>query len=224
MVLKLLLALIFIGYLIFKAHPELTDQQREALLNAAPIFQNLSLTLEVMKDYSSNNPFYILITFSYLFIFMRTFYLPGVPILMVASPTLFGVYFSLALIPFLEAIGVSGAYLLSREMIAGFVVNWKSEMVYKFCKRVREQKNNIVYYVMFMRISPIFLKPLVNVCSPIAQIPMKYFFLGSLVGCIPMVWIHVEMGNEVKNLQDFGITWTTFISLILLSFLVLVPT
>ena len=111
--------------------------------------------------------------------------MPGAPFLILAAPSLFGFYFSMVLIPLLEAIGTTCAYFLSKEILSGFIIRWKPKMVHNFCKRVESSGSNIFFYVVFMRINPFFLKPLINICAPIAQIPVKHFFLGTFIGYVP---------------------------------------
>lgn len=60
--------------------------------------------------------------------------------------------------------------------------------------------------------------------APIADVPMFPFFFGTLFGLIPSIVVNVQIGAQIDDITNMGISMQTFMGLILLSFVCLIPT
>lgn len=49
-------------------------------------------------------------------------------------------------------------------------------------KRIEDNKENLIYYMLFLRISPLLPNWFINVSAPIVGIPYSYFLFATLFG------------------------------------------
>lgn len=105
------------------------------------------------------------------------------------------------------------------------------QLVLKMNQRIQENRDNLIYYLLFLRISPIVPNWLINVSSPIVGVPFVYFFLATLfgaswvtLGLMPANVLHVKTGLVVKEVESIGFGWKNFLLLFFLAFLALIPT
>lgn len=69
---------------------------------------------------------------------------------------------------------------------------------------MEENKNNMIYYFMFLRLTPIAPNILVNMASGIVGVPFKIYFFGSLIGQMPFSYLYTKMGMMIEQLTKVG--------------------
>lgn len=94
----------------------------------------------------------------------------------------------------------------------------------KFSKMVKAKRDTLYFFMVFLRLTPLIPNWFVNISSPVAGIPLKIFYLGTFVGLMPFNYIHVNTGLTLKNITKFGANMNQTIILVVLSFLMLLPT
>ena len=57
--------------------------------------------------------------------------------------------------------------------------------------RYFENKHNLFYHMLFLRLAPVAPNIFVNAASGVVGIPFKIFFLASFVGQLPFTWLYV---------------------------------
>lgn len=78
--------------------------------------------------------------------------------------------------------------------------------------------------MLFLRFTPLVPNLSVNVSAPIVGLPFKYFFFGTLFGLMPGNIILIRTGLALYELNDINNSLPVIMSLIVLSFVALLPT
>ena len=93
---------------------------------------------------------------------------------------------------------------------------------------MQENKDNLLYFMVSLRLTPLIPNPVVTYASPLVGMPFKTFVLGSFIGLLPAQALHVSTG---QLLEKFGkaeepstIPWQNFLIPFVLSILALAPT
>lgn len=63
--------------------------------------------------------------------------------------------------------GASNCYLLSHTLGRGIVLNKFPDLLLKFNRKIKANKDHLVYYMLFLRLTPLVPNVFVNIASPI---------------------------------------------------------
>ncbi|TPP62138.1 Transmembrane protein 41B variant [Fasciola gigantica] len=135
--------------------------------------------------------------------------IPGSVFMSILLGYLFPFPLALAVVSFCSAVGATCCYLL-----AGFIGS--KLLMYLIPKEIEEcrvliqkYRHAMFFCICLLRISPLIPNWLVNVSSPIIEIPILHFFLGTLVGVVPLSLVFVKAGTVLQELTDMGMTSLT---------------
>lgn len=145
-----------IGFGIYTTLPKFSDSQKDILFQVPQEISTYQQMIHTLKEYASDNTAYMILLHSYLYIFFMSFCIPLTGFLMIASPTLFGTTTAFFVMWALAAVGPSCAYIMSRNILRGWIISWKPSWVLDMCTRVESQKGNLFFYMMFIRVNPLF--------------------------------------------------------------------
>ena len=153
-----------------------------------------------------------------LYVSMQTFALPGTIYLSLLSGALFGVWRGLALVSgkscalpkhsccedsnarlecflayaVVSTLGSATCYTLSCQLgrnLAKLV--WPVE-IEKFAAEVEQRRNDLLNYIIFLRVTPILPNTFINVASPIVNVPLTPFILGEQTFAI-LLGVHIDL-------------------------------
>lgn len=79
--------------------------------------------------------------------------------------------------------------MLSYSLLKGCITKTFPNKVENFFEKIKKNENNLFYYSLFIRITPLVPNMLVNVASPIAGIPLKLFIMTTFIGLMPINFI-----------------------------------
>lgn len=76
-------------------------------------------------------------------------------------------------------------------------------------------KDNLLFYILFLRFTPLVPNVSINVSAPIVGLPFKYFFFGTLIGTataltlglMPGNIIHIRTGLAIQELNDLSTSY-----------------
>ncbi|CDF57813.1 TVP38/TMEM64 family protein [Thermobrachium celere] len=88
------------------------------------------------------------------------------------------------------------AYLLSSLLGGEFVENILKDKIYRINKYI---KNNGLFYMVSLRLIPIFPFDAVSYASGLLKINFKDFVLGTFLGSIPGAFIYTFLGNSLLD-------------------------
>ncbi len=154
---------------------------------------------------------------------MQTFAIPGPLILSIISGALFGKVKGFILVCVVSTLGASGCYLLSSSFARYFVFKFFSKRILQFKHSIEQNKDNLFFYMLFLRITPLLPNWLLNLSSPVVGVPYFYFISATFFGLMPANIMHVSMGSEIATMKQIGFDLRIILFLLLLGFFALIP-
>lgn len=162
-----------------------------------------TLTMELRKV-SNDQLIHVLVLYSLVFLFKQTFAIPGALFLNLLAGALFGII-SLPLNSFLGATGSSFAYLISKSIGPLVVGTCISKPALKgFQATVSENKQNLMVYMITLRIVPLVPGFIVNIASPFVGVDLYTFWVSTFIGLSPFHYICITAGSELSNLESLS--------------------
>ncbi|KAL3638731.1 hypothetical protein CASFOL_016638 [Castilleja foliolosa] len=187
---------------------------------------DLRLLKDHLTSYAQLYPAKFILGYCSTYIFMQTFMIPGTIFMSLLAGALFGVVRGLFLVVFNATAGASSCYFLSK-LIGRPIVNWLwPEKLRYFQAEIAKQREKLLNYMLFLRVTPTLPNLFINLASPIVDVPFHIFFLATVVGLIPASYITVRAGlalgdlQSVKDLYDLK----TLAVLFLIGSVLLIPT
>ncbi|KAL7118150.1 hypothetical protein ACP275_03G117500 [Erythranthe tilingii] len=186
--------------------------------------------LRLLKDhlaiYARVYPAKFILGYCSTYIFMQTFMIPGTIFMSLLAGALFGVVRGLFLVVFNATAGASSCYFLSK-LIGRPIVNWLwPEKLRFFQAEIAKQREKLLNYMLFLRVTPTLPNLFINLASPIVDIPFHIFFLATVIGLVPASYITVRAGlalGELKSVKDLY-DYKTLAILFLIGSILLIPT
>lgn len=109
---------------------------------------------------------------------------------------LFGQILGTCLVIVSAAVGATilflSAKLASEDFLNQKAGPWMSKMKAGF-------QENAFYYLLTLRLIPIFPFVAINLVAAVFQIPLKTFVVGTFIGIIPGSFVFVSIGNALKD-------------------------
>lgn len=136
------------------------------------------------------------------YLFLQTFAIPGSIFLSIVSGYLFPFPVALLLICFCSATGASFCYLLSYLVGRRLVKKYLPERSASWAQKVEKQKDNILGYIIFLRITPFLPNWFINIVSPVIDVQLRPFWLGTFVGVAPPSFIAIQAGTTLQQLTS----------------------
>jgi uncharacterized membrane protein YdjX (TVP38/TMEM64 family) len=79
-------------------------------------------------------------------------------------------------------VGASLCYLLSYLVGRRIVLKYWPEKAAQWAAQVDSHKDHLLNYIIFLRITPMLPNWFINITSPIVDVPLKQFFIGTFLG------------------------------------------
>ena len=120
--------------------------------------------------------------FLYLYTLLQTFAIPGPIFLCLLSPTLFGAVGGYILSLCCSCLGASLCYFLSYSLARSLVLRKFPDLFAKFHRMVNAHRQNLLWYMLFLRLTPLIPNWFVNLASPLVGMPYIYFLGATFFG------------------------------------------
>ncbi|KAH9617663.1 hypothetical protein KSS87_013635 [Heliosperma pusillum] len=146
----------------------------------------------------------VLVGYSVVYIFMQTFMIPGTVFMSLLAGALFGISRGLALVLFTATAGASSCYFLSKLIGRPLVFLLFPDKVTFFQEQVAKRRQNLLNYMLFLRVTPTLPNTFINLASPIVNVPYHIFFLATFIGLIPAAYVTVRAGITLGELRSIG--------------------
>lgn len=124
----------------------------------------------------------ITIILSLNFYSLQTFAIPGSLFLSVLSGFLFDFPVALTLVCFCSALGASLCYLLSQLVGRRLVRYYFPERAIAWSQEVNKHRSNLLFYMLFLRITPFLPNWFINLVAPVIGVPLLPFAVGTFFG------------------------------------------
>ena len=143
----------------------------------------------------------------------------------ILSGALFGGVQGFFLVCFCATTGACLCYTMSIILGKNLIRKYFSLRLSQFQASLDKNRDDLIYYLLFLRVTPLLPNWFINISSPLLNVPLSKFALATFLGLMPMNVMHVKTGLMLNDLQSVGgIDLKTVAMLFGIGFLVLLPT
>ncbi|KAG6336363.1 hypothetical protein ID866_2720 [Astraeus odoratus] len=221
------LSTILLGGILWIALPTLDENDRSSL-HIPKSFDDLQALNALLKKYRDIYPYRIVICYVITYLFLQAFSLPGSMYLSILGGAVWGIPRALPLACTCVATGASLCYLISAAFGPALltVPKWKDRLD-KWSLKLASQRENIISFLIVLRIAPLPPHWVINVVCPHVGIGLVPFWTSTWLGVFGVTVIHTTIGSgldEMTSAADFHlISWKNFLLLSAVVVGVLIP-
>lgn len=113
---------------------------------------------------------------------LQTFAIPGSLFLSILSGFLFSFPIALTLVCSCSALGATLCYLLSQLVGRRLVKHFFPERAAIWSQQVNKHKNDLLSYMLFLRMTPFLPNWFINLVAPVIGVPLYPFAVGTFFG------------------------------------------
>lgn len=159
-----------------------------------------SFHYELQNQVSENIIYYSLLYF-FSYIIITALSIPGAAVVTLLGAALFGFWWSLLLVSFASTIGATIAFLSSRYLFR----DWINK---KFQDKLTTINNGVekdgVFYLLTLRLIPVFPFFLINLLMGLTKITAKRFYLFSQIGMLPGTMVYLNAGKQLSEITSLS--------------------
>jgi len=172
------------------------------------IYLDLSsvLTLDALKanrdalaTFHAEHQLATVLGFMAVYIVQTALSLPGATILSLSAGFLFGAIMGTVYAVIAATAGAVLAFLVARYLFHEAV---QQRFGSKLVKLNAVLENEGLNYLLFLRLIPIFPFFLINLGAALTKLPLRTFFLGTMVGIIPGGFVYVNAGASLATISS----------------------
>ncbi|UYV67312.1 TMEM41B [Cordylochernes scorpioides] len=184
--------------------------------------RNLGL---VLSRYTGDHFYTVFSGFVVIYIFLQTFAIPGSIFLSILSGYLFPQALALFLVCLCSATGASCCYLISQMVGRPLVNRFWPEKAASWSAEADKHRENFLSYMLFLRVTPFLPNWFINIASPIIDIPLTPFFIGTFFGVAPPSFLAIQTGTTLHDisLAAGSFSWSSFLVIGISAAVVLAP-
>jgi len=195
------------GLHILVQNAPITDSQCHIKMAIPKSMAELTELNLCLRKHYDNNVLYMLTLFSTVYIIKQAFCIPGSVILNLIAGSLFGSGLGLLLVCTLSSIGVSACYLLSKvcgveTFLMNYFPNALSSSKNTMGNLVQNNKHQLWYLLLILRIIPITPNWLLNLLAPVFGIPLWTFMYTTFLGLMPYNYICCQSGETLSSINS----------------------
>ncbi|KAL4622865.1 transmembrane protein 41B [Arapaima gigas] len=213
-----------IMYLVYQNFPELSEDEREKMKIPKDMDDAKALGT-VLSKYKDTYYTQVLIAYFATYVFLQTFAIPGSIFLSILSGYLYPFPLALFLVCLCSGLGASFCYMLSYLVGRPVVYKYLTERAQKWSQQVDKHRAHLINYIIFLRITPFLPNWFINITSPVINVPLGVFFLGTFFGVAPPSFVAINAGTTLYKLTTAGeaVSWNSLAVLGLLAVLSILP-
>ncbi|XP_039719478.1 transmembrane protein 41B isoform X2 [Pteropus medius] len=180
---------------------------------------------KVLSKYKDTFYVQVLVAYFATYIFLQTFAIPGSIFLSILSGFLYPFPLALFLVCLCSGLGASFCYMLSYLVGRPVVYKYLTEKVVKWSQQVERHREHLINYIIFLRITPFLPNWFINITSPVINVPLKVFFIGTFLGVAPPSFVAIKAGTTLYQLTTAGeaVSWNSVFVLMFLALLSILP-
>ncbi|XP_072769460.1 transmembrane protein 41B isoform X2 [Nerophis lumbriciformis] len=156
---------------------------------------------------------------------LQTFAIPGSIFLSILSGYLYPFPLALFLVCLCSGLGASFCYMLSYLVGRPMVYKYLTEKAQKWSQQVDKHRDHLINYIIFLRITPFLPNWFINITSPVINVPLGVFFIGTFLGVAPPSFVAINAGTTLYKLTTAGeaVSWNSLAVLGVLAVLSILP-
>jgi pyruvate/2-oxoglutarate dehydrogenase complex dihydrolipoamide dehydrogenase (E3) component/uncharacterized membrane protein YdjX (TVP38/TMEM64 family) len=127
--------------------------------------------------------------------------IPGATVLTLAAGAVFGLLWGIVLVSFASALGATIAFIVARYLLRDFVRRRFEKQSAAVDAGV---KKDGIFYLLALRLVPIFPFFLINLVMGLTAIPVTTFYWVSQLGMLPGTILYVNAGTQLSQIKTLG--------------------
>jgi len=127
--------------------------------------------------------------------------IPGATVLTLAAGAVFGLLWAVVLVSFASAFGATIAFLLARYVLRDFVRRRFEKQSAAVDAGI---KKDGIFYLLALRLVPIFPFFLINLAMGLTAIPVTTFYWVSQLGMLPGTIVYVNAGTQLSQIKTLA--------------------
>lgn len=159
-------------------------------------FQELKTHKEALLSFVNTHPWQAAGIYFVLYVLVVSLSIPGAAFMSITSGFLFGQWIGTAIVITSATLGAVILFLSARfatpEALTKNAGPWVKSMEQGF-------RENAFFYLLTLRLIPLFPFMAVNLVSAIVQMPLKTFVIGTFLGIIPGSFVFVSIGVALQE-------------------------
>ncbi len=159
-------------------------------------FKMLKLHHEELETYINLYPFISFAIYMGVYITLVGLSIPGATFMTLAGGFLFGQLMGMGLVVISATIGATILFMSTKLASEGFLLRKAGPWIEKMKTGFQE---DAFYYLLTLRLIPIFPFVAINLVAAVFQIPLRTFIIGTFIGIIPGSFVYVSIGNALKE-------------------------
>ena len=203
------LAIVVVAFFVFHGERYLTLDTVKANRDALLAFTNAHYAAALAIGFA-------------VYVVATAFSLPGGLVLSLTAGFLFGRWVGTALVVIAATIGATIIFTAARYLFADAARRRMGALGEKINAGFTE---NALFYLLFLRLVPLFPFFLVNLAPAFTTISVRTFVLGTLIGIIPGSFVFVNLGQTLGRIDSLSglLSTETIAAFVLLGLLALTP-
>lgn len=158
-----------------------------------------------LVDVDAAYPEFCVFAFAFIYILLQSFAIPAPAFMNILSGTLWPYPKAISIIAVTSTIGASNCFTLSKIFKLGSLLRRLQPTRYEsFREKLEEakQRSELLWYIVFLRITPLFPNWAINLLSPALQVPLTYFAAGTFLGYLPVNSLQYMIGKNLADIND----------------------
>ncbi|KAJ0002235.1 hypothetical protein NQD34_002031 [Periophthalmus magnuspinnatus] len=211
-------------YLVYRHFPELSEDEMEKI-KIPKDMEDAKALGTVLSKYKDTYYTQVLVAYFATYIFLQTFAIPGSIFLSILSGYLYPFPLALFLVCLCSGLGASFCYMLSYLVGRPMVYKYLTERAQKWSQQVDKHRDHLINYIIFLRITPFLPNWFINITSPVINVPLGVFFIGTFLGVAPPSFVAINAGTTLYKLTTAGeaVSWNSLAVLGILAVLSILP-
>ncbi|XP_055389564.1 transmembrane protein 41 homolog [Condylostylus longicornis] len=215
------LSALFYVYMMF---PELEESEKQHVKLPWNI-EDAKMLAKVLDRYKDMYYFEVMFGVIVVYIFLQTFAIPGSLFLSILSGFLYNFPIALLIVCCCSAIGATMCYLLSQLVGRRLIKHFWPDRANEWSKHVENHRDNLLSYILFLRMTPLLPNWFINLCAPVIGVPLYPFAVGTFFGVAPPSVIAIQAGKTLHTMtsSNDAFSWTSAFALSVCALLSLLP-
>lgn len=161
-------------------------------------FENLVSNREKLLSYVAENYLLSVTIFCLIYITATALSLPGATVMTLTGALLFS-YTAIIYTVVSATVGATAAFLASRYIAGNWVQTKYADKLERFNT---EFETNGIYYILTLRLIPLFPFFLINIFAGLTKVRTFTFFWTTLIGILPGGFVYVFAGRELSHINS----------------------
>lgn len=176
---------------------------------------------------AAHEPF-ALAVYAYTYMSLQMLAIPGTLVLSILAGMLWPLLQAQLLIAACATTGSALCFALSATVARPVAERILGSRLADMRARVAAHKGDLLYYMLFLRLTPLVPNWTINLTAPLAGVPMRIFVASTVLGLVPANYFHTQTGATLAELASEdaggGFHWRPLLTLLGLQFVALAPT